>query len=288
MLFDFLKMLVLLAPEGGAGDGGGSGGAPSTGAGGDPEGEGKGNEPKEGEKGGNDNTPSFFSQFRKENREKYKALSKFKSLDELADSYLGLSSYEGRTVVPNKDASKEEIRSFLTQLGVPESEDGYTYKEGDNLSPMEAAMYKSLRTAMFKNGLTDRQATAMYAFIKAANDTGLKQVKAAQEKVIKEFDGRFEKLFDDYKDKAKREAAMKSSFGYFKKFLSSTGLAKAFKDSGLLYDEHVVKALGEYQEKIDGRYTGGNTSGSSGGGKNLFKDDSKRKGSDWEREFGKR
>ena len=288
MLHNFLRLLMLLAPDSGSGDGGSSGGDDTNN---DPS-EVEKNDDKEKEKGkeGDDKdknpedekkdvpkTPAFFSQFKKENREKFKDLAKFNSLDELAEAYLN-------DRIPTKDASIEQIKGFLKKLGVPDSEDGYTFKD-DKSNPMNAAVYKSLRTILFKNGITNRQANAIYGFLKAANDMEAKAISDARKKQADEFDSRYSALFDEYTDKTKKDVAIKNNLGHFKKFLSSTGLAKEFKDSGLIYNEKVVKALGEYQKSIDGEYSGGRTKDpNSKNGKSLF--GNVTKGSDWDKAFG--
>ena len=252
------KSNLYMDADGGA-DGGGEGSSASTGeAGSESTREGSGSTPEnESEK-----LPSYFSQFKKENREKYSALSKCKSLDELAELALKGDSYQepdytGYVKMPTGESTKEEIQEFLTKLGVPEAPDKYTIPEEKDAEPFVQGMEKTLREAAFRSGLTDSQAKNMWGVMRAVVDTA----KGEAEKYIADrknnFDARYSKLFDFYSQPAQKNAAIKESLGYFKTFLSETGIGKALEKSGAIYDENIVKALADYQKRNRGEYKSG-------------------------------
>ena len=209
--------------------------------------------------------PAYFSQFRKENREKFASLAKYKSLDELADAALKGDNvkepdYTGYIKIPTGDSSKEDIKDFLTKLGVPEGPDKYSIPQEENPTALVSGMEKTLRDAAYRAGMTDSQTKSMWGVFRALVDTASQQGEAYIRDRRENFDARYEKLFSEqYQQKEQRDQAMKESLGYFKTFLSDTGLGKAMEESGAIYDERIVKALADYQKRNRGSYHHGGT-----------------------------
>lgn len=206
-------------------------------------------------------TPAYFSQFRKENRERFSSLGKYRSLDELADAALRADQvkepdYTGWLKIPTGESSKEEIKDFLGKLGVPEGPEKYTIptEEDGTMKAVEDVM----RKAAYRAGLTDSQAKAMWGVLHAVTDTASQSVQAHQKERVEGFDKRYEELFlQEYQDPSRAKAAVKESQGYFRTFLADTGLAGILKETGAIYDERLVKALADYQKRNRGAYHSG-------------------------------
>lgn len=209
--------------------------------------------------------PAYFSQFRKENREKFSSLAKYKSLDELAEAAIRADNiqepnYDGYLKIPTKESTKEDIKDFLGKLGVPEGPDKYTIPQEENPTALVQGMEKTLREAAYRSGMTDSQTKSMWGVFRALVDTASQQGEAYMKDRKDNFDMRYEKLFvDQYQNKAQRDQAMKESLSYFKTFLSDTGLGKAMEESGAIYDERIVKALADYQKRNRGSFSHGST-----------------------------
>ena len=222
-------------------------------------------QPTSGESGAQQQNPAYFSQFRKENRERFASLSKYKSLDDLADAALKGDSaqepdYSGYLKIPTGDSTKEEIKDFLGKLGVPEGPDKYTIPQEESPTTLVQGMEKTLREAAFRSGMTDAQTKSMWGVFRALVDTATQQGEAYMKDRKDNFDSRYEGLFrDQYQQKAQRDAAIKESLGYFRTFLSDTGLGKVLEETGAIYDERIVKALADYQKRNRGSYMHGGT-----------------------------
>lgn len=214
-----------------------------------------------------DDTPAWFSQLKKESREKYRALSRHRTLDELADAALRAEDADRSALkIPGKDASKEEIREYLDKIGVPQSPEGYQFpRSKDEDSGFKVSVEKTLRDVCFRNALSGRQAQAVYGMAMGMIDTiegaVSKQLQAREDS----FDASFEDLFrKDYPDKAKRKAAMTAAMNGVTALLNETGIGKAMKACGAVYDPDIMKALGEYASKRNGSFTSGSQTPGSG------------------------
>lgn len=206
--------------------------------------------------------PAYFSQFKKENREKYTALSKCKSLDELAELALKGDSYKepdytGYVKMPTGESTKEELREFLTKLGVPEGPDKYSIPAEKDAEPFVQSVEKTLRDAAYRSGMTDSQTRSMWGVVRAMIDTAKNEGEKYQKDRKDNFDTRYEKLFDTYSQDAQKSAAIKESLGYFSTFLTETGIGKILEETGAIYDERLVKALADYQKRNRGKFNSG-------------------------------
>lgn len=206
--------------------------------------------------------PSYFSQFKKENREKYSSLSKCKNLDELAELALKGDSYKepdytGYVKMPTAESTTEEMKDFLTKLGVPEGPDKYSIPQEENADPFVKGMEKTLREAAYRSGMTDSQTKNMWGVFRAIVDTAKNEGEKYRADRKDNFDERYSKLFDSYSQEAQKDTAIRESLGYFKTFLTETGIGKALEESGALYDERLVKALADYQKRNRGQFNSG-------------------------------
>lgn len=234
-----------------------------------------------------DTPPAYFSQLKKESQEKYKALSKYRNLDELAEAAMKGMESEGADMVkmPNEKSTAEELRAFLTKIGVPEKSDDYVLPIGKGEdTPFNEALRKQVREVAFRNALSNQQAQGMYGVIMAMRDSISKNATKQLEERVTGFDSRYEKLFEqDYPDKSKRDAAVQASMNAFKGFLSDTGLGEALKETYALYDERIVKGLADFAAKYNPGYVQGNNTVPKGGGS---KSTGIQYNDDFEREYG--
>ena len=227
--------------------------------------------------------PSYFSQFKKENREKYSSLSKCKNLDELAELALKGDSYKepdytGYVKMPTAESTTEEMKDFLTKLGVPEGPDKYSIPQEEDADPFVKGMEKTLREAAYRSGMTDSQTKNMWGVFRAIVDTAKNEGEKYRADRKDNFDERYSKLFDSYSQEAQKDTAIRESLGYFKTFLTETGIGKALEESGALYDERLVKALADYQKRNRGQFnSGGGTQGKQKSGTMIqYSDDFNR------------
>ena len=207
--------------------------------------------------------PAYFSQFRKENRERFQSLSKYRNLDELADAALKADDvkepdYTGYLKMPTKDSTREDIKDFLSKLGVPDGPDGYDIPKEQDQNAFVQGVEKTLREAAYRAGMTTAQAKSMWGVFRAVLDTSSQQGEAYMKERKEGFDARYGRLFEgQYGQKAQQEQAVKESLGYFKTFLTETGIGKALEESGAIYDERIVKALADYQKRNRGSFNSG-------------------------------
>ncbi len=270
-----LRLLAMLAPDGGDGGGDGSSGEPAP-AGGDstppaPGDPAPGN-PTPPAAGGDKGTtdigdlagkanetplPKWSSQLPPEKRESEayrKHLYGHQSLEELSDAYVSLAEKQGRSLeLPGKDATPDQIKAFLGKLGLPEDEAGYDLPNRHN---DQSAIYKELENGMrkqfYRNGLTKRQATAMWEMIADGYSQSGQYIEAIRANKVQTFDARLgAALKDTYPVQAERDNAARETMTLFAQHVQRTGLGKAYKDSGLLYDPSFVMAIAQ-DEKARG------------------------------------
>lgn len=202
------------------------------------------NTPKDDEK-----LPKYWSQLQKENREKYKGLMKYKTIDELAEraSLAGDIEAGTLTVLPTKDSPIKDIESFYRKLGLPATADGYRLLLPEGHTPEDEAEAKLVATQCYKNLLTVKQGQSVYAMIRAIKDTAANAAQAKHDEMVNGFDARFEALYTvAYPDKAKRDAAITADLNACHEFLAKTGTYEDFKASGMLYNEKVMSAIARY------------------------------------------
>lgn len=90
-----------------------------------------------------------------------KSFEKFKSVPEVAKSYLELQKSMGNAIrIPKADAKPEEWDTYYSKIGRPESPDKYELKhpEADKGGKYDEALEKEVRAHAHANGLTTVQA----------------------------------------------------------------------------------------------------------------------------------
>lgn len=156
-----------------------------------------------------------------------KQLSKFQKIGDLAKSYSALEKKMGSSInIPSEDASAEEIASFYSKLGKPESADGYSI-EGERSKP-----FKDLA---FINNLTDRQAKGVFEGLARIGEAAEKASAENLARIAQESDKQLHSEWgNDYA----------ANLEFLKRGIAAYGgnsLGAKLKASGLLYDVDVVK-----------------------------------------------
>lgn len=207
-----------------------------------------------------DEIPKYSSQLnpkRRDSEEYKKYLYKHKDLNEVAEDYVSLSQrMEKALELPGKDATPEQVKEFMQKLGVPE-------KEADYDLPMDGGDQKALqpiademRKQFMRAGMTKTQAKTMWSHYLNSMRQGqqiLQSIKADGDNMAKTFDARLaQKLESSYPVKAEREGAMKEAVSLFKQHVSRTGLGKAYKESGLLYNPDFILAISRDEKSRSG------------------------------------
>lgn len=174
--------------------------------------------------------PAWTSQLPEElrgNADVMKQLGKFNKIGDLAKSYSELESKIGNSIVrPGKDASPEDVNAFYQKLGKPETADKYTIDDEN------AGAYKELA---YKNNLTDEQAKGMY---QALRDLGEKAMAQNKEQLMMKAKATEDALKKEYGNdyQTKLELCRRGVVAY-----GGPGLGKKLQDTGLLFDEDVVR-----------------------------------------------
>jgi hypothetical protein len=171
--------------------------------------------------------PEWTAQLPKEIRENaglLKKLGGFKTIAELANSYL---SVEGKQVVPSKDAKPEEVQGFYERLGKPKTKEGYSMAGDKDAAPFIEGAYSM--------HLTDAQATFIWEqACKDRQETADRQAKelAESDAVLKrEYGGKYNEAIAFYRRGA-------------------GGILNELKSHGLAGKPQIVRALIAYGRSI--------------------------------------
>lgn len=112
-----------------------------------------------------DNQPKEWMNVLPEDMRTDKNLLKFNDVSALAKSYGELSKMVGNSVrLPGEESTAEEISSFYSKLGRPESIDGYELDKFELPEGLELTedQVKSIKQVGFDNGLSGKQMKAVY------------------------------------------------------------------------------------------------------------------------------
>lgn len=236
--------------------------------------------------------PTYWTQFPKEKRdsEAYKAVAKFARLEDLADAYLASEKARGEMVkVPDGNSSTEEIKAFLSKIGVPE---GGAYKiHGEKgFTPDMAGACNAFKEAAYKSGMTQEQTQNMWNFINALSKTGQARVDRMMENAKKTFDVQLEGL---YKPATRSDEGSRLAAGHavdnLYRFIEGTGCKAMMRSTGLCWNPQFVKALSDWMDKSipTGGMSGGLSVGGGGdnGGVGAF---GSTYSEEWKKAFGGR
>ncbi|MDR0586191.1 MAG: hypothetical protein LBG26_03025 [Treponema sp.] len=191
----------------------------------------------------------WAGQLQKETREKHKdALLglKGKSLGEVFDDYFsGRAKLQNAVVFPGKDATPEEIETFLKRMDIPKTADEYGLDPKMIPSPdtdeRKAEAAKELSGFFRSIGLTKGQAKQMYeryvGIVKNVNEA----VVSRQNALTDTFEERLLKDIGDEKTAAETKE-------YFKRALIALGdkqLVQELNQSGMMYSTAFVRGLAD-------------------------------------------
>jgi len=111
-------------------------------------------------------------------------VTKFKSPEDLAKSYVELESRMGKSVqVPGKDASEEELSNWYNRIGRPDSPDGYelaNVERDANLPQDQQGAEQQFARAAHQNGLTKEQARRMWKYMLDSSAGMLNAINASR------------------------------------------------------------------------------------------------------------
>jgi len=167
------------------------------------------------------------------------ALKDVKGMDELLGKFVALKGFEGKVIVPNKDASDEEKANFYKAIGVPESSDAYSIEKVDippetgysgEIMPEYKKVFHDLKlTQVQANTLFKAHMAMEKAKFDAMQAEQTKQRDAAKDALKTEWKGDFDKNAN-IANKALRAYTDQDTFASLKK-----------KYPGLTSDPDVVK-----------------------------------------------
>lgn len=272
MFYRWMRSMLCLMADGGAGDGGSGDGNGSEGVEGQaavPGADGSGD-------GGNGNAdeqktiPKYFSQINpaKANSDEYKALYGYQKLEDLADAALQLKrendtlkqSNERTITVPKKDDA-EGIKAFKSKLGIPENEDGYTLKNLDVLKVDERGR-KAVAKIAYGAMLTDKQAEAVGASLAVLTKMSIEDVRQKQEERVKGFPEALKASYTSLQSDTDRQSAADKDSAAYSAFAEESGLKELLERTGMSYNTEFVKGIAAYARKHAGTKTPGNEPGS--------------------------
>lgn len=107
----------------------------------------------------------------------------FKSYDDVVTSYINLEKYQGVPAdkilkLPDEN-NADEVNAFYNKLGRPEKAEDYKFEIADG---QDDSIAKAIAPELFKAGLSQKQAAAIYKTLEAAK---IEQGKAAEAAAVK-------------------------------------------------------------------------------------------------------
>lgn len=260
---DWLRLLIMLAPDDGSGNGGGAGaGGPQDG------GNGGGTEPDNGSGTGGKEDEIFDPSTKLDTKVKAKYWSQlnpkyqqddFKDIDTIDKLYEGyrnlqneVKSYDGAIKIPTKDSTPDEIKGFFHKIGMPEKEEDYQCDDFDLQESVAAPLKLLFRQAAYRNGLTKGQALNMWAHEAATIQGFVNVAQQNTKKLIDSYDERYSSLLEnEIPDATKRKERISEEANLVKAFNGATGLGEYFEKTGLAYNPNFMHALATWYRKID-------------------------------------
>ena len=253
---DWLRLLVMLAPDGGADAGGGDGdegGEPDTPAGN--EGKDKGAEPFDPSSKLNEPVRAkFWSQLKPEyQKDDFNGID---TIDRLYEKYRALEKevkgFSGALKIPTKDSSLDEVKDFFHKIGMPEKEDEYDCDNFDLDESVASPLKTLFRQAAYRNGLTKGQAANLWAHEAATIQGFVNVAQQNTQKLIDNYEDRYSALLEsEIPDETKRKERIIEENNIVKAFNSATGLGEFFDKTGLSYNPNFMHALANWYRKID-------------------------------------
>ena len=196
----------------------------------------------------------YKSQLKKEHQDL--DLSEMPTIDDLVEYYSKTKDADKNSLrIPKKGSSQEEIKAFLTKLGVPESSDKYVLDKGD-LSDTQYEEAKALfQKEAYSSALSTQQAKSMWNMVKSHFSAQSKMVQQQNQQVIDSFGERFDTYLaknENILDKEQRTTVMKENANLFKKFVDTNDFGKLFGSLGLNLNPEFITKVAKIQKQISG------------------------------------
>lgn len=198
----------------------------------------------------------YYSQLDKEtasNKDLMERVKGHKTVSELAKAYAEMSAkMDDALFIPGKDATVEQVKDFFHKIGVPKKSEDYNLVDG-SYKPEEIAELKTFfrNEVLYKNGLSKVQGERVWKSCLAYLMTERAMNEKAFEKLKSSFSERHSAyLKNDYPVDADRQAVMNEDLSLASEFFSQSGLGKAFKDTGLIYNPEIIHKAAQYQKGI--------------------------------------
>jgi hypothetical protein len=218
---------------------------------------------------------SYLTQLNKEHQTL--DLSEVPSLDDLVSHYQSNKERNERSIeIPKAGSKPEEVRAFLSKMGVPESSDKYEFVQGN----LDDASYNSLKETLqkecFNSALSSGQAKSMWNMVNSHFVAQKGAIESSNQQVIDSFQPRFDSYLKDTEnilDGNARVEKMTENANLFKKFADDTGMGNLFAKLGLNLNPEFISKMAGYQKKTGGgTFVNGQQSGKDGKNSNPFGD----------------
>jgi hypothetical protein len=184
-------------------------------------------------------------EFREGNRERLEGM-KDKRLGDVFQDYLDKDARLSKAIeIPEKEATPDEVKTFLKKMGIPDNADGYKIDDKAKeygLFPQETTEIKQL---FARSALTHKQAEAMLAYY----GTGVQAAKQAIDKMHQQKIDSFDENFAKVSQEPEKDIA---AFKDFVKKTMDADTAENLSDLGIMYDPKFVKSIAAYHRDMTG------------------------------------
>lgn len=204
--------------------------------------------------------PKYISQLKKEHQEL--DLSKYETIDDLVDAVMDYEKKSERSIeIPGKDASEEEIRAFLSKMGVPEDSDKYNLQKGNLTDEEYTSLRETFKNEAYKAALSSGQAERIWKMISNHFVAQRNAFTKMQEDAINSFETRFDSYIKENEnilDEHARVERMQEDVNYFKKFAIDNGLGNLFAKIGLNLNPEFISKIAKVQKSLNGSFVASN------------------------------
>jgi|TARA_R110000803_G_scaffold107669_2_gene175811 hypothetical protein len=204
---------------------------------------------------------TWQTQYLSEDLQANDTLSKFKDVGSLGNSYVELQKLVGsRVKVPTDESTEEDINSFYTQVGRPDTPENYAIDlPSDNYPP---EVIQSFLKEAHASGLTNKQAQSAINFYNSIETDGQINSEAAMQQAKVDAESALKKEWGPT-EYAKELAVSRRAFNRFadddlKAFVSETGVTnnvsmiKFLNRIGKAFSEPSMAGAGKDSGSIDG------------------------------------
>lgn len=236
---------------------------------------------------GNVNAPKdevkFRSQLSKDNQSL--DFGEIKTIDDLTKGYFDRGKQlENAIQFPTQNSSEEDIKSFLSKIGVPDGADKYNIEQGKMSDEQFKSLENIFRTEAYGAALSSTQATKMWNMVQTHFSAQENMVNNALEQAQTSFPTRFDsylKNAENIADPNVRETSMKENATLFNKFAKDTGLDSLFSTLGLNLNPEFITKMAKVAKAAGDSTFVKSSSNTRNTNKNSF-----GYGSQWDKAYG--